>query len=385
MNFDFSDDQKLLQQTARAYLTEHAPLTLCRAVLESSASYSETLWKGIAELGWMGSAIPEEYGGAGFSRLELAVIAEEIGRALAPIPFSSSVYLATEAILQFGSAAQKATYLPKLAAGEWIGAFAHSEQPGEHGPEGIAAKLTRDRLTGTKLPVADGDIAHFAVVTARSGKGVALALVDLTGSGVERTRARSVDPSRSLAKVTFTKAPAEVLGEAQSGWGTTRHLLDRAAVLMAFEQLGGAARAFEMTREFCLGRYAFGRPVASFQAVKHRFADLYVELELARSNAYYGAWALSNESPELAVAACGARASATDAFELAGREMIQLHGGVGYTWEYDCHLFYRRAKFLAVVLGSANHWRDALIQRLGSPPAQVDAPSAAAQAHMRSV
>jgi acyl-CoA dehydrogenase len=200
-------------------------------------------------------------------------------------------------------------------------------------------------------------------VTARSGKAVGLALVDLTGDGVTRTSVRSIDPSRSLASIRFDDAPAQLLGSAHS-WDAVRHVLDRAAVLMAFEQLGGAQRAFDITREFCLGRYAFGRPVASFQALKHRLADLYVEIELARSNAYYGAWALSNESPELGRAAAGARASASDAFELASKEMIQMHGGVGYTWEYDCHLFYRRAKLLGVILGSAYQWREQLIQRL---------------------
>jgi acyl-CoA dehydrogenase len=363
MNFDFSDDQKMLQKTARDYLTEHAPLSVCRAVLESDAPYSETLWKGVAELGWLGSAIPEEYGGAGFGRLELAMIAEEVGRALAPIPFASSVYLATEAILQFGSDGQKQAYLPALASGERIGTFAHAERAGEHGPEGVATTLKRGKLSGTKVPVADGDSAHFALVTARSGKAVGLALVDLTGDGVTRTSVRSIDPSRSMTSIRFDDAPAQLLGDARS-WDAVRHALDRAAVLMAFEQLGGAQRAFDLTREFCLGRYAFGRPVASFQALKHRLADLYVEIELARSNAYYGAWALSNESPELGRAAAGARASASDAFELASTEMIQMHGGVGYTWEYDCHLFYRRAKWLGVVLGSAHQWREQLIQRL---------------------
>ncbi|HVN84082.1 MAG TPA: acyl-CoA dehydrogenase family protein [Candidatus Binatia bacterium] len=363
MNFDFSDDQKLLQKTARDYLAEHAPLSVCRAVLESDASYSEMLWKGVAELGWLGTAIPEQYGGSGFGRLELAVMAEEVGRALAPIPFSSSVYLATEAILRFGSEAQKQELLPKLASGERLGAFAHAERPGEHGPEGVGTKLTKGKLSGTKVPVADGDSAHFALVTARSGKEVGLALVDLTGDGVSRTRVRSIDPSRSLASIQFNGAPAQWLGTAKS-WDEIQHVLDRAAVLMAFEQLGGAQRAFDITREFCLGRYAFGRPVASFQAIKHRLADLYVEIELARSNAYYGAWALSNESPELGRAAAGARAAASDAFELASKEMIQMHGGVGYTWEYDCHLFYRRAKWLAVALGSTHQWREQLIQRL---------------------
>jgi alkylation response protein AidB-like acyl-CoA dehydrogenase len=364
MNFDFSDDQKLLQRTAREYLAEHAPLSVCRAVLESEASYSESLWKGISELGWLGTTIPEAFGGAGMGRLEMAVLAEEVGRALAPVPFSSSMYLATEALLCFGSEAQKKKYLPKLATGEWIGTFANSERPGVPSAAGLKTSLAAGKLTGAKVPVADGDIAHFAVVTAKSGSGVALVIVDLGGNGVARSRVPSIDPSRSLASVRFDQAPAEVLVADDRGWAATEHLLDRAAVLMAFEQLGGAERAFDLTREFCLGRYAFGRPIASFQALKHRLADLYVEIQLTRSNSYYGAFTLSNDSPELAVAACGARASASDTFELASREMVQMHGGVGFTWEFDCHLFYRRAKWLGSIHGSASQWRERLVQKL---------------------
>lgn len=364
MNFDFSDEQQLLRQTAREFLTEHAPLSLCRAVLESDRSYSDGLWKRVAEMGWLGTAIPEEYGGAGFGRLELAVIAEELGRALAPIPFSSSIYLATEAILIAGSPAHKAELLPKLASGECIATFAHAERPGESAAP--ATTFSRGKLTGAKVPVPDGDIAHLAVVTAKSGKDVALVVVDLTDKGVERTAVRSIDPSRSLATIRFNGAPAQLLGEARAGRAAIEQVLNRAAVLMAFEQLGGATRAFEIAREYTLGRYAFGRPIASFQAVKHRLADLYVEIELARSSCYYGAWALGHDTPELGIAACGARASATDAFTLVGEEMIQLHGGVGYTWEFDCHLFYRRAKWLGLALGSAGEWREQLIQHLES-------------------
>ena len=364
MNFDFSDDQKLLRKTARDFLNEHAPLTLCRAVLESDASYSDTLWRATAELGWQGTAIPEKYGGAGFGHLELAAIAEEIGYALAPIPFSSSIYVASEAILLCGTEAQKQTYLPKVATGEIIGTFAHSEEAGESSADAIATVADKGTIKGTKLPVADGDSAHFAIVTAKSGSGVGLALVDLGGSGVRRHKVRSIDPSRSLAAVQFDGAPAQWLGDKPCGAEALRQVIDRAAVLYAFEQLGGATRAFEITREFTLGRYAFGRPVASFQAIKHRLADLYVEIELARSNCYYGAWALANNAPELAVAACGARSAASDAFDLAGEEIIQMHGGVGFTWEYDCHLFYRRAKWMSTILGSSNTWRDRLIERL---------------------
>ena len=364
MNFDFSEDQKLLQKTARDYLEEYAPLTACRQVLESDASYSEKLWKGAGEMGWLGAAIPEAYGGAGFGHLELALIAEELGRALAPIPFSSSVYLAGEALMLAGSEAQKERELPRLASGERIGTFALAEHPGRVTAASIETAFAEGRLTGSKLPVPDGDVAGLGVVLARSGTGLALVLVDLGGEGVERSTLRSIDPSRSQARLSFHGAPAELLGADGAGWDLTRRILDRAAVLTAFEQLGGAQRAFEITREFTLGRYAFGRPIASFQAVKHRLADLYVAIELARSNAYYGAWALSHDNEELPVAACGARISACDAYELAGEEMIQLHGGVGFTWEYDCHLFYRRAKLLGLSLGSAAEWRDMLVERI---------------------
>ncbi len=364
MNFDFSEDQKLLQQTARSYLEENAPLSVCREVLESDQPYSRDLWKGAAELGWLGTAIPESHGGAGFGHLELAVIAEEVGRALTPIPFASSVYLATEALLIAGSEAQKERYLPRLAAGEAIGTLALTEAPGQNATEAVAARFADGRLSGTKLPVLDGAAADFAVVAARSGAGTSLVLVDLAEAGVARRPLESIDPSRSVAELRFEETPAELLGAEGEGDVLAARVLDHAAVLMAFEQLGSATRAFESTKEFTLGRYAFGRPVGSFQALKHRLADLWCEIELARSNSFYGAWALSNQARELPVAACLARISASEAFDLATVEMIQMHGGVGYTWEYDCHLFYRRAKLLGAILGTASHWRDRLIDRL---------------------
>lgn len=366
MNFDFSEEQKLLQQTAKDYLAEHAPLSVCREILESDAPYSTALWKGAAELGWLGAVIPEEYGGAGFGHLELAVIAEEVGRALAPIPFSSSVYLATEAILLAGSDEQKQTYLPKLASGEAIGTFATVEKPGQNGTESIAATFDGSAVSGTKMPVADGGIAHFSIVVAKEGSGLSLAIVDLAADGVKREPLQSIDPSRPAARLTFESAAGERLGAAGNGAALAAKVLDRAAVLMAFEQVGAASQAFEITKDFAMGRYAFGRPIASFQAIKHRLADLWCEIELARSNGYYGAWALSNDNEELPVAACLARVSASDAFDLATVEMVQLHGGVGYTWEYDCHLFYRRAKLLSATLGTASHWRDKLITQLDS-------------------
>jgi alkylation response protein AidB-like acyl-CoA dehydrogenase len=342
VNFDFSEDQKLLAQTARDYLDENAPLSACREVLESDQPYSRDLWKGAAELGWLGTAIPEEYGGAGFGHLELAVIAEEVGRALAPIPFSSSVYFASEALLLAGTDAQKQKYLPRLASGASIGTFALSEKPGQNGTGGAQTSFEGGLLSGTKLPVMDGDVADFAVVSARSGTGTSLVIADLGGDGVERRPLSSFDPSRSQARLRFEGAPAELLGAEGEG----------------------SALAFEITKDFAMGRYAFGRPIASFQVIKHNLAERWCDIEIARSNSYYGAWALSGDEPELGIAASVARIAASDAYTKMSEDMIQIHGGVGYTWEYDCHLFYRRAQLLAAALGNPASWKHKLVDRL---------------------
>lgn len=363
MNFEFSEDQKFVQKSARDLLTKESPLAACRAVLEGGKSYDPAIWKVVAENGYTGAAVPEEYGGAGMGYLELVLLAEEIGRSLAPIPFSHSVYLVTEALLHYGSDAQKKTWLPKLANGEVIGCFALAEGLGETELGDVATTFAGGKLTGEKTAVAGGDVAQLAIVVAKENGRPVLVLAALDASGVERRTIESFDGARSQALVRFQGATAEKLDGASSN--EIAHLLDRAAAMMAFEQIGGAERAFEITREFTLGRYAFGRPVASFQVMKHRMADVYCAIEIARSNAYYAAWALhANQPGELSVAGPSARAAACDAFTLAAEEMIQMHGGVGYTWEYDCHLFYRRAKFLGLTLGSAAFWREKLVQRL---------------------
>lgn len=364
MNFDFSEDQKLLQKTVQDYLAENAPLSVCRAILEGKEKYSEELWKGAAEMGWLGAAVPEEYGGAGFGYLELVLIAQEIGRSLAPIPFSSSVYLSTEALLAAGSAGLKKRHLPGLVAGDRVGCYAVAENPGLISENSIQVRFENGALTGTKLPVQDGDVAGVAVVLARASSGMCLVVADLEHASVTRDSLESLDPARSQGRIRFEATPAEILGEEGQGWALHQDLLNRAAVMMAFEQLGVADRALEMTREYTMGRYAFGRPIASFQALKHSMADTWAEIELARSNAYYGAWALNADAPELAEAACTARVAASTASNRAAADMIQLHGGVGFTWEYDCHLFYRRAKLLSLALGGSSEWREKLVQQL---------------------
>lgn len=360
MNFDFSDEQKQLRDEARRFLSENCTPKHVRAILEGKDAYDRALWKGLADLGLIGVAIPEEYGGAGAGHLELCVIAEEIGRALAPAPYSSTVYLAAELLMLAGSDAQKATWLPKIAAGEAIGALALVEGAGDPTPQSIKTTGAGGKLSGTKTLVPDGGIADFAIVVAREG----LFLVELDSAGVKRDMIETVDPSRNHARIVFDKAAAEPLGSPADAWAYVDKVLDRAAVLIAFEQIGGADRALEMGRDYALDRIAFGRPIGSFQAVKHMLADMYVAATLARSNAYYGAWALSTDSGELPEAAANARVSATQAYQLCAKNNNQVHGGMGFTWEFDCHLYYRRSNLLALTLGSQTMWENRLIDEM---------------------
>ena len=228
----------------------------------------------------------------------------------------------------------------------------------------LATELSDGKLNGTKNPVPDGDVADFAVVVARSGAGSALAIVDLNADGVERESVETLDPSRSHARISFSGASAQQLGDDGAGWKLKDKVFDRAAVLFAMEQVGGSDACLEMAVDYAKGRYAFGRPIGSFQAIKHKLADMYIKNELARANCYYGAWALSTDADELPSAAAAARVAATQAYHYASKENIQTHGGIGFTWESDCHLFYRRAKLLSLNLGSQRVWKDRLISAL---------------------
>jgi acyl-CoA dehydrogenase len=364
MNLDFSDEQKQLQDQVRRYLAEHCTREAVRAVLEGPEPYDKALYKGLAELGVLGAAIPEAYGGVGLSSLELCLMAEELGRVLAPVPVASSIYLCAEVLLLAGSEAQKQAWLPKLASGDAVGTFALAEGAGRVRRQSIRASYRDGRLSGVKTAVPDGGVADVAVVLAQAPGGPQLALVDLAGPGVSRHAQETIDPTRNYAKLSFDNAPAEPLGAAGDGWALAERVMDRAAILMAFEQVGGADRALEMARDYALERMAFGRQIGSFQAIKHMLADMYVAATLARSNAYYGAWALSAGSSELPVAAATARVSATQAFQHCAKNNIQVHGGMGFTWAFDCHLYYRRSNNLALVLGSQSTWEDLLIERM---------------------
>lgn len=365
MNFDFSEDLNLLREQARRFLTERCSTATVRDVFENERDYDQTLWQDVAKMGWQATAIPEELGGLGLGHEGLCVLAEELGRALAPLPFASSVYLATEAIVLHGSDAQKAELLPRLASGELIGAFALAEGAGNPRPAGIKASVRNGRLSGSKWPVADAGAAGFALVAALDEAGeVALFHADLRAQGVRLETLQTLDPSRQQSRIDFDDVAVERLGTGPFAWSDIEHLLDRAAVLMAFEQLGGASVCLETATTYAKERHAFGRPIGSFQAIKHKLADVFIANELARSNAYYGAWALHTNAPELPRAAAAARVAASTAFHLAAKENIQTHGGMGFTWEMDCHLYYRRAKMLSAALGSPPHWKERLVSQL---------------------
>ncbi|WP_309089406.1 acyl-CoA dehydrogenase family protein [Phenylobacterium sp.] len=365
MNFDFSDDQKFLKSEARKFLDANCPTSRVRKVLDDDTkAYDEALWKQVAEQGWLGAAIPEEFGGLGLGHVELCAIAEELGRVVAPIPFASTVYFLAEAVMLAGSDAQKQALLPKIAAGEVIGCMATSEGPGAVTTQTVQASVSGGKLSGTKIPVTDGDIATHAVVLAKEGGKLGLFLVDLTAGGVTRQSLKTLDPTRDAAKLTFDAAAAERLGAAGEGLSLLEQIHDRAAVLLAFEQCGGADRCLEMAKAYALERYAFGRVIASYQAIKHKLADMYVKNELARSNAYYGAWALNTNAPELPVAASAARIAASEAFWFGSKENIQTHGGIGFTWEVDAHLYYRRSRQLSLVAGAPRVWKERLVSHL---------------------
>jgi alkylation response protein AidB-like acyl-CoA dehydrogenase len=357
VNLDFSDAEKELKAELRRTLQKLCPLTRVRAVLDGDCEQSRQLTRALGSMGWLAAGLPCEYGGQNLGYTALCVIAEELGRALAPTSFGSSILLVAEILLAAGSDAQRQRYLASLGTGECIGALAVAEQKGPLISQHVQCSYVDGKLTGAKWSVADGLDAEIAIVAARSNAGVQLFLTELQHASVTRKALDGMDPTRPLAALIFNATPAEPIGDG-ADWHVLERVFDRAAALFVFEQLGGADAALNMAREYALNRYAFGRPIGSFQAIKHKLADVYIANELARANAYYAAWALSREAPELPLAAATARVAACEAFERAARENMQVHGGVSVTWAHDCHLYYRRARHLGSCIGTVTQWRD---------------------------
>jgi acyl-CoA dehydrogenase len=360
MNFDLSDEQKMLAEQAQRLLAERSPPERLRRLIETDADWDEPLWREVARSGFLGTAVPQAYGGLGLTELELGVLSEEFGRANVALPFFSSIVLAANAIALAGSEQQKREWLPRIVSGELIATLAYAEGPRDWSDPGATTNFVDGAVSGTKLPVADAGVADLAIVTAKDAGHVSLVAVDLRGPRVARKKLSSFDQLRPHYEIALNRAPAARLTGAPADQVLPR-LFDLAAVQAAFEAVGGAEACLKMARDHAMQRQIFGRRLASYQAIKHKLADLLVNIELARSSAIYAAWAAIDGEGELPCAASAARLMATNAFENAARENIQVHGGIGYTFEANCHFYYRRERTLAVNLGSRQRWADRLI------------------------
>jgi len=362
LNFDFSDDAKALREQARRFLDERAGPKVARAQMNGDAPYDTTLWTAIVELGWTAARVPEAFGGLDLGADEACVLAEEIGRSLAPVPFMATL-LATEALVLAGSDEQQAKWLSGFADGSLVGCTGWGEGTA-HSPATSTAKVHGDRITTVKTPIADLMAADAAIISAHGPDGVQLYLIDLTDPGVTREPEDTLDLVRRHGRLTLTNAPAQPLGTPAQyhDW------LDRAAVLTAFEALGTAAAAMDMTVAYAKDRTAFGQKIGRYQGVKHKCADMYIKLELARAHALHGAWAMQanggSGAAELRQAAAAARVASLDALAYCAEENVQLHGGIGFTWESDCQFYYRRNRAIVAALGSRNWWADRLVRAL---------------------
>jgi acyl-CoA dehydrogenase len=344
VNFDFSDEQKALQDAVSRLLANHPGLSSARRALNGEALMDRALWQALGRDGWLGA---HELGYE-----TLCLIAEAVGRSMAAIPFSSSAVLFTDALVRGGSDAQRTRCLPALMRGERIGAVAWV---------GDRVPSFRDgRLDGQRSAVMDGQCADWFLVLADVEGKPGFFLVAADAPGLQCEPQDSLDPSHAFARLTLVDVPAEPLPGLQDA-RSVEALFQRTAVVLAFEQIGAADAALELATNYAKARMAFGRPIGSFQAVKHKLADVYIANQLARANAYYGAWALESQAPQLALAAAVARVSATEALNRAARESIQVHGGVAVTWQHDAHLFYRRSQCLALMLGGLREWQSRLV------------------------
>ena len=376
MNFGFNEEQELLRGTARKFFDNECPSTVVRALMESPEGMTPALWAKIAEQGWLGLIYPEEHGGMGLGFVDLVVLMEEMGRAVVPGPYFSTVLLGGQSLLEAGSPAQKKAWLPKITSGEARVSLAWMEPSAMLGPGGITLSSAsagggRYSLSGTKLFVPDAHTADAIVVAARTGggkgaeEGVSLFLVPKHAPGLEVKLLPTMDQTRKLCEVTLkdvTLGPEALLGEEGKGWAPLARVLDRATVGLCAEMCGGAQRVLDMTVEYAKIRHAFGRPIGSYQGVKHRAADMLVDVENSKSITYYAAWAMDEGVAEGPLAVSMAKAYVSDAYRRVSAAGIQLHGGIGFTWEHDLHLYFKRAKGSEFTFGDATYHRERVAQ-----------------------
>jgi alkylation response protein AidB-like acyl-CoA dehydrogenase len=370
VSFAGNEEIELIRSTARQFLSDRLDMDTARELMMSDDGFEPGLWKEIADLGWTGLIIEEEHGGAGLGFVELCVLLEEMGRLVSPGPFFASSVLATIAIEESATEEQKARLLPPLASGESIATLALFESPRGWDLSGLATTAGRDGdawvIEGTKRHVLDGHLADQVLVAARANGGVGLFVVDTAAPGVDVSQVPVLDPTRRQAVVTFDSVRVDdiaLLGGAISDHAMATTLA-MATVALAAEQVGGAQRCLEMTVDHAKTRFQFGRAIGSYQAVKHRCAEMLLQVEHAKSVAYYAA-RITDDRDELAIAAPLAGSVCSEAYLWAAGETIQIHGGIGFTWEHDAHLYLKRAKSSSLLLGDPRHHRARLGDALG--------------------
>jgi alkylation response protein AidB-like acyl-CoA dehydrogenase len=370
MNFAFSEEQEELRSSVRRFLEDKSPMTEVRRLMETPEGYDPAVWKQMGEqLGLEAIAIPEEYGGVGFGYVELTVIFEEMGAALLCAPYFSTIALAANALLSCGDESAKKDLLPGIASGETIATLALTEDTGRWDLDAVTLAATGKggewKLDGHKMFVIDGQTAGLILVAARTSKGVSLFAVESGAAGITRTPLATMDQTRKQARIEFAGTPGRLLGEEGGAGPALSRTLDLAAVALAAEQVGGAQRCLDMAVDYAKTRIQFGRPIGSFQAIKHKCADMLLEVESAKSAAYYAGWAAAEDSEELPVVASLAKSYCSEAYFHAAAENIQIHGGIGFTWEHDAHLYFKRAKSSELLLGDPSYHRELLAQRIG--------------------
>ncbi len=374
MDFGFSEEQEMLRSSARDFLAKEAPMTYVRKMMEDEVGFTGALWQQMADLGWMGLILPEQYGGAGLDFVDLIVVLEEMGRVVLPGPFFATVVLGGVALLEGGSDAVKQAVLPRLATGDVKLTLAQLEPSGRWGADGVGLEAKKDGggwvLNGTKLFVPDAHVADHLVVAGRApgstgSAGITLFLVDARAPGIAVTQLKTMDQTRKLAEVVLqnVQVPAErVLGTVGDGWALLDRIVDRGKVGLCAEMCGGAQKVLEMSVDYAKVREQFGKPIGSFQAIQHKCANMLVEVESSKSVTYYAAWAVANDVAEAPLAAAMAKAYCSDAYRHVSGEGIQIHGGIGFTWEHDMHIYFKRAKSSEVTFGDATWNRELVAQ-----------------------
>jgi len=370
MNFAFSEEQEELRKVVKDFLNAKSDEATVRELMDTEPGYDPAVWSQMGEqMGLQGLIIPEEFGGSGYGYVELIVVLEEMGRRLLCAPYFSTVVLAANTLMHSGDAAAKAKYLPGIASGETIATLAFTEANGKWDESGITMEASGSgdswTLNGEKMYVLDGHTADLVLVAARTGPGVSLFAVDGNAAGLTRTALSTMDQTRKQARLGFANVAAELIGTEGGGWDVLSTVLDLAAVGLAAEQVGGAQECLEMAVQYAKDRVQFGRPIGSFQAIKHKCADMLLEVESAKSAAYYAGWCASEMNDELPSVASLAKSYCSEAYFHTTAENIQIHGGIGFTWEHPAHLYFKRAKSSELLFGDPTYHRELLAQRIG--------------------